>query len=197
VSASWTRLAADVVRVVGVLSFLGALGTGKGVAAALFALVLLGLTLLRLLTRPGIDVATGAMLVAAAWASLLDLYVRFSWLDVPVHVLATGLGAAALFEALVTVGVLTAATATYPRRARLGAAVVVVALGLALGVLWELGEWYGHSRVDDRIQVGYGDTLGDLVAGGAGALVAALVVARLPARSRARGRSVEPPVVAR
>ncbi|WP_148572045.1 hypothetical protein [Nocardioides caldifontis] len=139
-SRSWTRLAADAVRVVGVLSFLGALGTGKGVAAALFALVLLALTLLRLLTRPATDAATGLMLVAGAWASLLDLYLRYSWLDVPVHLVATGLGAAALFEALVALGVLTGAGAPYPRRARLGAAVVVAALGLALGVLWELGE---------------------------------------------------------
>jgi len=192
VSSSRTRIAADVVRVVGVLSLLGAAGTGKGVAAALFALVLLGLTLLRLLTRPSVDVATGAMLVAAAWASLLDLYVRVPWLDLPVHVLATGLGAAALFEALVSLGVLTPATAAYPRRARLGAAIVVVALGLALGVLWELGEWYGHTQVDHRIQVGYDDTLGDLVAGGLGALVAAVAVALLPARTRAPEVRVEP-----
>ena len=196
-STSWPRIAADAVRVVGVLSFLGAAGTGKGVAAALFALVLLGLTLLRLLTRPWVDVATGAMLVAAAWASLLDLYVRVPWLDLPVHVLATGLGAAALFEALVSLGVLTAATATYPRRARLGAAIVVVALGLALGVLWELGEWYGHTQVDSAIQVGYDDTLGDLVAGGAGALVAAVGVALLPARARARRVPAEPPLTVR
>ena len=196
-SPSWSRITADAVRVVGVLSFLGAAGTGKGVAAALFALVLLGLTLLRLLTRPWVDVATGAVLVAAAWASLLDLYVRLPWLDLPVHVLATGLGAAALFEALVSLGVLTAATATYPRRARLGAAVVVVALGLALGVLWELGEWYGHTQVDSAIQVGYDDTLGDLVAGGAGALVAAVGVALLPARARARRVPAEPPLTVR
>jgi hypothetical protein len=200
--SSRARVAGDVVRFFAVLSLVGAATTGKGVAAALFALVLLGLTLLRLLVSPRLDLATGLLLVAGAWASLLDLYLRFPGLDVPVHVLATGLGAAALHEALVRVGVLPGPDAPYPRRAALGAAVVVVALGLALGVIWELGEWYGHTHVDDRIQVGYDDTLGDLMAGGLGALAVAVfrpVFAARSRRSRRRtpSRSAEPRVAAR
>lgn len=164
--------------------------TGEGVAAALFALVLLGLTLLRLLVRPALDAATGLVLVAAAWCSLLDLYLRYGRLDLVVHVVATGLGAAATHEALSRAGVLAGPDAPYPRRARAGVAVGVLMLGLTLGMLWEVAEWFGHNHVDSRIQVGYDDTLGDLVAGGIGALVTGVLLARGSARtpsSRSRG----------
>jgi hypothetical protein len=87
--------------------------------------------------------------------------------------------------------------APYLRRAPIGAAVAVVALGLSLGVLWELGEWYGDAHVDPRIQVGYDDTLGDLVAGGAGSLVAGVATALLATRRRRSTRPVEPPLVVR
>ena len=186
---SAARLTGDLVRCAGVLSFGGAVLAGEGVAAALFALVLLGLTLLRLLVRPVLDAATGLVLVAAAWCSLLDLYLRYDRLDLVVHVAATGLGAAALHEALARTGVLAGADAPYPRRARTGVVLVVLALGLALGVLWEVAEWFGHTQVDSRIQVGYDDTLGDLVAGGLGALVGGALLARRPAASASVRRS--------
>jgi hypothetical protein len=172
-AARW-RTAGEVVRVVGVVSFLAAVVTGHWVAAALFSLVLLGLTVLRLAVAPRLDVGTGLVLVVAAWCSLLDLYLRVPWLDVAVHIAATGLLAGSLHAALVTVGV----RAAEPRHARLGAGVVVVALGLGLGVLWELCEWFGHTFVDGRIQVGYDDTVGDLVSGGLGALLVALLLTR-------------------
>jgi hypothetical protein len=51
-------------------------------------------------------------------------------------------------------------------------------LGLALGTLWEAGEWFGHTYLDQRIQVGYSDTISDLMGDCAGALVAGLLVVR-------------------
>jgi hypothetical protein len=191
---SVVRTAGDAVRGAAVLSFAGAVLSEEGVAAALFALVLLGLTLLRLLVRPVLDAATAVVLVVAAWCSLLDLYLRYAGLDLAVHLAATGLIAAAMHEALSRSGVLAAADAPYPRRARLGVALVVVTIGLALGVLWEVAEWFGHTQVDPRIQVGYDDTLGDLVAGGLGALVAGVLLASSPsgpAGTRRPGRTLE------
>ncbi|HET6560493.1 MAG TPA: hypothetical protein VFG72_01335 [Marmoricola sp.] len=185
------RLTGDVVRTAGVLSFGGALIGGEGVPAALFALVLLGLTLLRLLVRPVLDAATGLVLVGAAWCSLLDLYLRYDGLDLGVHLAATGLAATALHEALTRLGLLAGADAAYLRHARAGVGLVVVTLGLALGVLWEVAEWFGHTMVDNRIQVGYDDTLGDLVAGGLGALVAWALLARAPAPRSHRSRPLE------
>jgi hypothetical protein len=57
--------------------------------------------------------------------------------------------------------------------------VVTLGLGLALSALWEVGEYVGHTYVDDAIFVTYADTVGDLVAGGLGSLAAGLwLVAR-------------------
>ena len=47
------------------------------------------------------------------------------------------------------------------RRAGLGIVLTTTALGWMLGLVWELGEWFGHSYLDERIQVGYDDTLRD------------------------------------
>src|SRR5215218_10126582 len=83
-----TRTLADVVRVAGAVSLV-AVATRGGVALALMALVLLGLTLLRLSgVPPLLDLATGALLVAAAWWALLGSYERYPWLDSVVHLAA-------------------------------------------------------------------------------------------------------------
>lgn len=172
------RAAADLVRVAGVVSF--AIGVSRGfIATALFALVLLGLTLLRVTRVPaGLDLGAGALMVVAAWFALLDYYLRYSWLDVAVHVVATGLVAGAAYAALVRVGVVHPPDDPTLPRARLGVVLVTVALGGALGVLWEGGEWFGHTYLDPSIQIGYDDTIGDLFSGGLGALLAGLYLAR-------------------
>ncbi len=179
------RFVADLVRGAGVVSFVIAATSMGWVATALFALVLLGLTLLRLSgVSAALDLATSVLLVVAAWCSLLDLYLRYPWLDVAVHLAATGLVAAALHGALVRLGLVPPVDAAVLRRPRAGAVLVTVALGLGLGVLWEAGEWFGHTVVDPRIQTGYDDTVGDLVAGGLGALLVATALLPRPARPR-------------
>jgi hypothetical protein len=172
------RAAADVVRLAGMVSFVVALTMG-GIETALFALVLLGLTLLRLVgVAAALDLATGVWLVLAAWFALLDYYLRYQWLDVLVHLSATGLVSVAVFALLVKVGAAHRPDSSGLARPRLAAVLLTVALGLALGVLWELGEWFGHTYLDGRIQTGYDDTIGDLASGGVGALLAGLLNAR-------------------
>jgi hypothetical protein len=173
------RLVADVLRVGGVASLGWAAAEGQWVNAALFALVLGGLMLPRMVpTRPGVDLTYGATLLFAAWSAVEDLYVRYDWLDNVVHTVACGLVAAVVHRLLVTVSVLPPATDRSLRRAGTGVVVTIWALGLALGTMWEAGEWFGHTYLDQRIQVGYGDTVADLMADCLGALVAGLVVAR-------------------
>lgn len=175
-------LAADLVRASGVISLLVALTMG-GVPAALFFLVLGGLMLLRVVGLPSaLDLATGLFLVLAAWFAVLDHYVRHPWLDVPVHLVATGLVAVAVHAWLVQLGALHGPEERRLRRPWLGAMVTTAALGLALGVLWETGEWFGHTFLDQRIQTGYDDTVGDLVSGGVGALLAGWLMIRSSAR---------------
>jgi len=168
-----TRTLADVVRVAGALSLV-AVTTQGGVALALMALVLLGLTLLRLVgVPPALDLATGTLLVVAAWWALLGSYERHPWLDVVGHLAATGLVAVAAYRGLVAAGAVPAPGDPAVPRGALGAAMTTVCLGLALAGLWEMGEWCGHTFVDAAIRTGYDDTVGDLASGGLGALLAA------------------------
>jgi hypothetical protein len=154
-----------------VLSLVAGLGWGV-VGLALMALVLLGVTLARVLRLPGeLQLFLDVTLVVAAWAALLQLYQQWWWLDMVVHMVATG-----LLAVLAVIGLLRAGTFAAPstgRGALLGLAAVTLAVGLGLAVVWELGEWAGHTYLDPAIFVSYEDTIGDLAAAAAGSAVAA------------------------
>jgi hypothetical protein len=179
----WLRAAADGLRVAAVASLAWAVLETEWVNAALFALVLGGVVLPRLLAvRPALDLVSGAVVLFAAWSAVLDLYLAYDWLDVVVHAAACGLVTVTVLRLLVTASVLPAPGGRTVQRPRTGVVVTTLVLGLALGVLWEAGEWLGHTYLDERIQVGYHDTMGDLCADGLGALVAGLVLARQRSR---------------
>jgi len=101
---------------------------------------------------------------------VLEIYITTRWWDIPVHFLTNGLCAAVLYVLLVRGRILADAT-TLPRP-MLSAVVMTTAVGLSLGMLWEIWEWFGHTFIDGEIFVGYVDSIGDLVWGGFGALVA-------------------------
>jgi hypothetical protein len=140
-------------------------------AAAAMLLVCGGQWLLRwyLLGRP-VDPAGQLVLLAAGWFSAVGLYHQVSWLDAVMHTLASlvvALLVAELLRAVVLVPLLLRA-------------VVLVCVTVTLGVLWELGEWLGHTYITPEIGVGYEDTIGDLAAN----LVGAVLGAALAVRSR-------------
>ncbi len=185
----------DVVRTLAAIAIpVGGLLYGP-VGIALLALVLLGTVLPRAIGLEGpIDPVIGLTLSAAAWISLLDLYAQVSWLDLAVHLVATGVLTVLAYAVLVSVGALpvpgpilarrTGAGARHDgsglSRPRLGGVVTATALGVLLALLWEVGEWFGATFVDGSINVGYLDTLGDLAAGGVGALLAGFLLVRRP-----------------
>lgn len=144
------------------------------VAVAVLALVAFGGLLLWLIDcSPGLASATLVVLLVAAWASVADLYVQLWWLDIVIHTAATGVLAAAATQALRHHRLLVT-----PRRH--GVLLVIgcaTAVGLSLGVVWEIAEWVGFHYVDDGVGVGYDDTIGDLAAGGAGSVVAGALLA--------------------
>ncbi|MGO1972146.1 MAG: hypothetical protein ACTH2Q_04235 [Propionibacteriaceae bacterium] len=145
----------------------------------LFFLVLGGVFIPRALsTSACLDTAYCGTLLLAAWSAQLDFYIALPGLDIAVHAAATGLIAAMAWQLLVRIGALPAHDDQRLTRPRVGTFIVTASVAMALAVLWEFGEWAGHTWIDDRIQVGYVDTIGDLAAGTLGALVAALVVSR-------------------
>jgi hypothetical protein len=168
---------AHVVRAAGVASLAWAVLTGQWVDAALFALVLLGLVLswAVLGAVPVMDVLYGVVLLFAAWSAVRDLYIAYGWLDVTVHPVACGLTAVLAGRLLTAVALLPDAEPV-TRGTRFATVLVTTTLGCTLGLVWEVGEWFGHTYLDRRIQVGYTDTLSDLVADVAGSLAAGLLL---------------------
>ncbi|WP_293786538.1 hypothetical protein [uncultured Aeromicrobium sp.] len=178
-AATTGLLFADAMRGAAAVSVLIGLSRYGTIPAALFFLVLGGTIIPRAIGAPAaLDIAYGGTLVVAAWAAVLDWYARFESLDLVAHAAATGLVAAMAYLLLVRLAMLPPPADSRLQRGRAGTVVVTTSLGVALATLWEFGEWIGHTHFDDRIQVGYTDTLGDLAAGTVGALFAAVVLAR-------------------
>jgi hypothetical protein len=173
--SAWEVLA-DLVRVAGIASIVAAaIGWGPTDVAVLFLAASATIVLRMLGLRGGVDALTGAVVLVAAWSGVLDLYSSIAWWDVAIHVACTGV--------LVVVGMLVLArtgVVAHPRDDTTPSFVAIalaITLGLALSALWEIVEWLGHNLVDEAIFVDYDDTIGDIVAGGAGAALAGLLVA--------------------
>ncbi len=173
--ASPTWVAGDLLRAAALASLVVAVPRYGFVGGALFLLVLGGSMLPRALGLPlALDVPYCGTILVAAWAAQLDWYLTVPGLDLVVHALATGLIAAVAHLTLGRVRLLP------PPGAGGRPTAVTVAVGLTLAVVWEIGEWLGHTYLDDRIQVGVRDTTTDLLAGLLGTVAAAVLLARRP-----------------
>ena len=166
----------DVVRAAAVGSLVVGIVVLGGVAGALFFLVLGGVFVPRFLRLPPVlDLCFGFSLLLAAWASQLGWYEVVPWLDLLMHAVCTGLIAAVgviimIRGQMLEVGAL-------PGRARVGLVVTTTGIGALSAIVWELGEWAGHTYLDDGIDIGYADTVADLAFGLLGAMLAGGAVA--------------------
>lgn len=147
------------------------------VGASVMMLVCLAITITWRARLPAaLEITTDLTLLVAAWSSVLLLYEEYAYWDLVVHFAAT----AVLAE--LTMRALRRWTRLEPR-GPVSHVVVVSSLGAALALLWEYLELVGYRLVDPQVNVGYLDTMGDLAAGHAGALLAGILGAR--ARHRA------------
>lgn len=167
---AWARTATDSVAVAGAASFVAAFWFDV-VVVALFALVLLGITVPRVARLPAaLQAATGVTILFGAWAATLDWYVAIWWLDIVIHAVLNGLLAVVGVLVMRRTGLLPSGTP------RVGTVIVATGLGSLLAVLWELGEWAGYRYLTDAIGVGYDDTIGDLAWAVVGSMGAGLVL---------------------
>lgn len=167
----------DLVRAAALVSLLVAPFVLGGLGAALFLLVLGGTMVPRALGIPAaLDVPYSASLLLAAWAAQLSWYEAVPWLDLPVHAACTGLIAAVAYLALARWDLAPGAGADPGARRRVAAVVTTTGLGALVAILWEIGEWAGYTYLDDRIGVGYTDTIGDLAWAVGGAVLAGALV---------------------
>lgn len=167
---------ADAVRLLGALSVLGAAVWFQPTDAGVVAFTLPALVAPRFLgMRAAPDIALQLVVLVAAWSNVFDLYRTIGVWDILVHFACTGVLTLAGYLFLARSG---AVAAPRSRGATvLGTLVVAVILGLALSALWEMVEWAGWRFISGEIHVSYQDTIGDMAAGGTGALVAGIVLA--------------------
>jgi hypothetical protein len=178
-------IVADIIRVLTLASTVAAaIGWGL-VDLAVFALVLGGTVVARMLAlRPALDIAATATLLVSAWSSTLELYTTVPGWDLLVHAALNGLLSVMIIVLLERSRLLPdVATSRAPRTTLV---LLTTAFGLAAGVLWEIGEWAGHTFVDDSIFVSYTDSISDLAIGGAGSLVGGFALSRSFRSSMAR-----------
>ena len=174
--ASAGAIVADAVRLLGLVSVVVAAVWFEPTDAGILALALPALVVPRFLgARPGFDIVTGVTVLVAAWSNVIDLYRTFPAWDIPMHLVATGVLAALSYLAAGRFAVVPLPGDPAFRR-RTGV-VVTTAFGLALSAVWEMVEWIGKAFVDS-IFVTYDDTIGDMIAGGAGALLLGVVASR-------------------
>lgn len=172
-AAEWT---ADALRVLGIVGTLVAAIWLAPTDAGIAALALPALMLPRVLgVRGWFDVTVCLVVLAAAWSNVWDLYTTVPGWDLLLHFACTGV--LAMLAALVLTRTEVAAITGADVRARRPLVLVPMA-ALALSAVWEMIEWLGWAYVSDEIFVAYQDTIGDMVFGGLGGVVAGIVLAR-------------------
>ena len=174
VLGDWTPLVRDPldllrgVFVVGALA-LAAAGDSGAIPLAVAAAAVVGVRFLDL-PRP-FDLAFILAMALTGWGEALRFYDRFGYYDVFVHFLVPLFGAPCVYIALARLDTLPdPADASGSTRHLAGVFVVTLALGLAIGAVWEILEWTSDQTLGSNLSLGEQDTIGDLVADGAGAL---------------------------
>lgn len=157
------------VRWLGPLSVLLTALLFDAVGASVMMLVCLAITITwRARLSAALEITTDLTLLLAAWSSVFLLYERLEHWDLVIHFAATAVLAELAFRAL----------ERWSRLASPGPVphvVLVSSLGAALALVWEYLEFAGYYLVDPQVNVGYLDTMGDLAAGHAGAVVAGIL----------------------
>ena len=148
-------------------------GKAPGTRAMTYPLLALVVPVWHLTRRPGRPYpwVTDLLVTLPAFSDILgnrlDLFDRVLWFDDVMHAVNTGALAAAV--------VLLTGAADDPLARRLE---VAVASGMTLALVWEMWEYAAFVTRSAEVGSAYADTLGDLVLGWGGCVVAALVTGR-------------------
>lgn len=182
-AAEWM---ADALRLLGVLGVVMAAVWLQITDAGIAAIALPALMLPRMLgMRAWFDVLACVVVLAAAWSNVFELYTAIRYWDLLMHFAGTGVLAVIGAVILDRCRIAAVTGRDVPPRAPL---VLLPVIALALSAMWEMIEWFGVEFISDAIHVGYRDTIGDMMFGGLGGLVAGIIVARTPVERHTRGR---------
>ncbi len=170
---SATDWLADAVRAVAIVVVIASLFALPFTDVAVLSMSLPAVMLSRMIgLRSGLDLVTCVTVFVAAGSNVIDLYRAWTGWDLVVHLVCTGVLAA------VALVLLDDARVIEPTRRRRTPIIVATMAGLALSAVWEMVEWFGYRFITDAIFVTYDDTIGDMIAGGAGALITGVLASR-------------------
>ena len=117
-----------------------------------------------------------ALIVAMTFTQVgeaIGLYDAVDWYDRVVHVVVPMLGAPVAYVALARAEVLPDPRDDTGLHRRRGIFIVTVALGVAIGGLWEIAEWAADGTLGSNLSENNDDTVGDLIADTAGSCIGA------------------------
>jgi hypothetical protein len=148
------------------------------IGAAIRMALTFGLVVLcRVLAPPRpFDLAFCIGMALQAWGNAVTLFTAWPWYDKVVHFVLTLAAAPLFYLALVRLEAVPDLAQEHPRRRRhVGIVVVTLALGEAFGALYEVYEYMAVHWLGADLQIGYADTIADLlydaVAAAAGGLL--------------------------
>ena len=118
------------------------------------------------LPRP-LDLSVLCAAAILAWGNALSLYSHILYYDLLAHFFVQLLIAPALYFLLLR------ATGTTVPKAPSASLLIIFALGLALGSLWEIAEWTSDGLLGTSFVKGEADTMTDLIADACGAFIGA------------------------
>jgi uncharacterized membrane protein YjdF len=168
--------ALDVLRIAFVVAAVAYIASGAGsvVNLAFSSAAVIGVRFVALPTP--YELAFIGAMTLTGWGDALGFYDRFANYDTVVHFLVPCAIAPIVYILLARGDVLPDLRERGERHHLVGIFVVTLALGLAIGALWEIFEWSSDHALGSSLVKGEGDTVGDLVADGSGALVGGLLL---------------------
>lgn len=173
----WIRDPIDLARALLVAGALGFLLAGDSNGAVLLG----GAGALAWAVRPVLlprvyDACLVIALALQAGGEALGAYDAIPWFDNLAHFTLPFFLAPTLYIALARADVVPDPKDDTETRHYVGIFVVTLALGVALGAIWEIWEWFSDHSFGSSLQLGNDDTVGDLVADTAGSFCGAVLL---------------------
>jgi hypothetical protein len=173
----WIRDPIDVLRVLLLAAAVGFLLAGDSSGTVLLAGASAVAWAVRPLQLPRVyDACFVVALTLQASGEALGAYDAIPWFDVVVHFSLPFFLGPTLYIALARADVVPDPRDVDERHHYAGVFVVALALGIAMGALWEIWEWVSDHTLGSHLQLGLNDTVGDLVADTAGSLCGAVLL---------------------
>ncbi len=150
---------------------------GDGRAAAILAAAAVACLLVRPVLLPRLyDLSIVLAANLQGWGEALGLYDSVTWFDNVVHFTVPLLGAPVVYIVLARLDVVPDPRQETHGRHYAGMFVITLAVGLAIGAVWEMVEYASDGTLGTELQLGNADTVGDLFADGLGALCGAILL---------------------